>query len=151
MQTFLPYPDFQKSAFCLDRLRLGKQRVEAWQILNILNGESKSNGWRNHPAVLMWKGHEKSLALYGISISQEWRSRGYKDVMLDRFSEYILKNKFEAGIDYYPTWFGDLRFHTAHRSNLLRKNPDHYKKFGWTEPDSLEYVWPVTIKKELVK
>ena len=35
MQTFLPYPDFVKSAQCLDYRRLGKQRVEAKQILEI--------------------------------------------------------------------------------------------------------------------
>jgi hypothetical protein len=32
-------------------------------------------------------------------------------------------------------------FHESHRSNLLRKDPDHYYKFGWTEPTNLEYVW----------
>ena len=33
MQTFLPYPDFQLSAECLDYKRLGKQRLEAFQLL----------------------------------------------------------------------------------------------------------------------
>jgi len=28
VQTFLPYPDFKKSAECLDFRRLGKQRVD---------------------------------------------------------------------------------------------------------------------------
>jgi hypothetical protein len=38
MQTFLPLPDFIESAKVLDYKRLGKQRVEAWQILKaILN------------------------------------------------------------------------------------------------------------------
>ena len=59
MQTFLPYPDFQKTAQCLDNKRLGKQRVEARQIISTLEG--KSNGWRNHPAVKMWKGYEDCL------------------------------------------------------------------------------------------
>ena len=36
MQTFLPYPDIEKSLNSLDSKRLGKQRVEAYQILNIL-------------------------------------------------------------------------------------------------------------------
>lgn len=36
MNTFLAYPDFYKSAQCLDYKRLGKQRVETWQIYNIL-------------------------------------------------------------------------------------------------------------------
>lgn len=33
MQTFLPYPDFEQSAKCLDNRRLGKQRVEVLQLL----------------------------------------------------------------------------------------------------------------------
>ena len=33
MQTFLPYPDFARSARVLDRKRLGKQRVETLQVL----------------------------------------------------------------------------------------------------------------------
>lgn len=35
MQTFLPYPDFAESAKVLDNGRLGKQRLEAKQILQI--------------------------------------------------------------------------------------------------------------------
>ena len=40
MQTFLPYPDFKKSASCLDYKRLGKQRVEGLQILNAIQGDT---------------------------------------------------------------------------------------------------------------
>lgn len=55
MQTFLPYPDFERSAAALDYRRLGKQRIEAYQILQTLqNPEQRS--WRNHPAVRMWRG-----------------------------------------------------------------------------------------------
>ena len=52
MQTFLPYDDFVKSAKVLDYRRLGKQRVEAMQLLKAISGQG---GWRNHPAALMWK------------------------------------------------------------------------------------------------
>lgn len=43
MQTFLPYPSFIKSAQCLDNKRLGKQRVEAYQILQILTKQADFN------------------------------------------------------------------------------------------------------------
>jgi len=36
MQTFLPYPDFVQTSKVLDNKRLGKQRVEALQILQVL-------------------------------------------------------------------------------------------------------------------
>ena len=61
MQTFLPYADFVKTAKCLDYRRLGKQRVEAFQILNILEGKTTKAGWKHHPAVLMWEGYENAL------------------------------------------------------------------------------------------
>ena len=64
MQTFLPHSNFRKTARYLDYRRLGKQRVEAYQILNVLTGKSKGNGWKNHPAVKMWKGYENALKLY---------------------------------------------------------------------------------------
>lgn len=35
VNTFLPYKSFKKTAESLDRARLGKQRVEAYQILNL--------------------------------------------------------------------------------------------------------------------
>ena len=44
MQTFLPYPDFVKSALVLDYRRLGKQRVEARQILDIIVNDKKALG-----------------------------------------------------------------------------------------------------------
>ena len=44
MQTFLPYQNFIKSAKCLDYKRLGKQRVEALQIHNIISGEPQEAG-----------------------------------------------------------------------------------------------------------
>ena len=72
MQTFLPYADFSKTAKCLDYKRLGKQRVEAKQILNILLDRTETKGWRNHPAVLMWVGYENALKIYYNMILDEW-------------------------------------------------------------------------------
>jgi hypothetical protein len=37
VQTFLPYPDFERTAEVLDDRRLGKQRVEVLQILNAIH------------------------------------------------------------------------------------------------------------------
>lgn len=138
MQTFLPYPDFRESARTLDRLRLGKQRVEAWQVLRVLLGHSK--GWLNHPAVIMWRGYEVALARYGIVFCEEWISRGYKDSLQPKF-QMIIDSRTELSSD-NPLWLGSDSFHASHRSNLLRKDPQHYGSFGWTEPNDLPYVWP---------
>ena len=133
MQTFLPLPDFTESAKVLDWRRLGNQRVEVKQLLNAIVYDG---GWRNHPAAKMWKGHAGSLCLYGIEICTEWRRRGYRDTLLPYFTSLDLE-----GTD-PPFWVGMDAFHAAHRSNLLRKDPVWYGKFGWTEPPDLEYVWP---------
>ena len=136
MQTFLPYASFVLSAQTLDRQRLGKQRVEAWQILRALQGLTK--GWTTHPATTMWRGYESALAIYAITICDEWIERGYKDTMRERFIPIAEADSFAI----LPPWFGDYAFHASHRSNLLRKDPAYYSRFGWDEPDDLEYVWP---------
>ena len=44
MQTFLPYPDIQKSLESLDNKRLGKQRVESYQIISAITGRKRLDG-----------------------------------------------------------------------------------------------------------
>ena len=65
VQTFLPYPDFRRTAEALDSPRLGKQRVETLQILRAL--ELPEYGWGNHPAVRMWRGYTPALVCYGLT------------------------------------------------------------------------------------
>lgn len=136
MQTFLPYPDFHASADCLDYKRLGKQRVEAWQILCAIN--DPAYGWQNHPAVRMWRGYSKALSWYGSIVCQEWIRRGYNDTMLPRFERLVERG---SGLT-LPPWLGNEPFHASHRGNLLRKDIKHYGRFAWVEPHDLPYVWP---------
>lgn len=133
MQTFLPYPDYVDSVRCLDYRRLGKQRVEAYQILRVLRGEGKM-GWQHHPAVKMWRGHEAALAQYMNICISEWRLRGYNNTMREIY----------LGPAYPPEWLYTTEICASHRSNLLRKDPIYYAKFGWKEPPDLPYVWPVS-------
>jgi hypothetical protein len=138
MQTFLPCADFFKSARVLDRQRLGKQRVENLQIMKAL---VTGQGWVNHPATKMWRGYECDLMTYQSAICSEWTWRGYKDTCLNK--TFILHD-CEWSDEKQPPWLGDEAFHASHRSNLLRKLPEHYSQFGWIEPDDLPYVWPVS-------
>lgn len=131
MQTFLPYPDFEHSARCLDDRRLGKQRVEAMQILNVLEGRSR--GWRTHPAVLMWRGYEDALRLYMNACIREWVRRG-------RTNNMVMAEVADDAV--MPHWLGDERVHGGYRAMLLRKDPAHYGTFGWTDVAD-DYFWPV--------
>src|SRR4051794_31489394 len=109
MQTFLPYRSFERSARCLDRQRLGKQRVETLQILNTLAGKSKA--WQNHPAVAMWRGHESVLIDYGVAVCLEWLHRGYKDTCLAKIEAF--REIFPPHAE-NPRWLGKRDFHRSH-------------------------------------
>lgn len=140
MQTFLPIANYFQSMNCLDKSRLGNQVWLEGMIL--LKG-----GWKNHPASKMWRGYEYHLGLYLLAGIEALKIRGkyYKDVEkrikteMDRFTN--------TGA---PSWFGNERFHSSHRSALLYKNFEWYKQFNWKEkPDipnkhgKLNYYWPV--------
>jgi hypothetical protein len=131
MQTFLPYPDFEASLRVLDYRRLGKQRLEALQLIRAISGETV--GWSRHPAAAMWRGYLNALKQYHNIAIEEWIRRGYRNNM---------PQKRIRGKIVYPPWLGNEAFHASHRSNLLRKDREHYGAFGWTEPDNLPYLWP---------
>jgi hypothetical protein len=80
----------------------------------------------------MWRGYEDALRVYMWEIIEEWKRRGYKNTMTVELPVTFVP----------PPWLGDEQFHASHRSNLLRKAPEHYGQFGWSEPDDLPYVWP---------
>src|SRR3954462_11643166 len=114
MQTFLPYPEFARSAAVLDTSRLGKQRVETLQILRALT--LPEYGWRNHPAVQMWRGRIPALVNYGLAAVQDWRSRGFPDSTADHIAEFAADtahlDQWElAERELMPWWLGDQRLH----------------------------------------
>jgi len=130
MQTFMPYSDIDKSVRCLDYRRLGKQRVEAMQTYNqITKGKG---GYPHHPVNRMWGKYPDALAYYQNACIEEWIHRGYKNTM--KHIPHI--RNFDM-----PDWIGDERIHKSHRSNLLRKDGEFYKQYGWTEPTDIEYHW----------
>ena len=138
MQTFLPFESFELSAACLDNKRLGKQRVEAYQILRAITGESK--GWINHPATKMWSGYSYCLKLYINACIREWVKRGFKNTM----SEYIIEWEDLSESD-IPYWFCNIKFHRQHQLMLLKKDLNHYSQYFYAskeEIDAADYIWP---------
>lgn len=152
MITFLPVENFDESTRILDYKRLGKQRVEGYQILIAL---IESHKWDNHPAYKMWKGYEPALAVYTLAACAEWVSRGYTDNLVEK-----IVSRFEIGsaafINYQtyrlkvfepffqmPPWMGMPKLHDSHKSRLLQKDPVFYGKYGWDVQRDLPYYWPV--------
>ena len=172
MQTFLPHPDFKASAKALDWRRLGKQRVEALQVLQTLAASStqERRGWRNHPTVKMWRGYENALAEYGIACCDEWLRREYADTTREKILALQAKCFKPVGLGFViqPPWLGDDHLHSSHRATLLWKADvdftavvmtrrdwanskqgqdaaatlQWYKSQGWKEEPRYAYYWP---------
>ena len=142
MQTFLPYPSFQASVATLDRQRLGKQRVEVMQILKAMDMRFDA-GWGSHVATRMWRGYAPALVQYGLEVCTEWCRRGYTDTCYEKIEAFGEDGHFLTVSSGMPPWLGRDDVHTSHQSNLVRKDPDHYRQYFPNVPDDLEYVWPV--------
>ena len=149
MQTFLPYADFAATARVLDPRRLGKQRVEALQVLRGLT--VPGYGWRHHPAVRMWTGYEEALVRYGLEICDRWCSLGHRDTCAASLASGLLDatgvqqprsqgTLADAGA--LPPWLGDPKLHLSHRSALIRKDPEFYQPIFSNVPADLPYFWP---------
>lgn len=154
MQTFLPFPSFVASAAVLDDRRLGKQRVETFQILRAL--VFPTYGWKNHPAVAMWRGFTPALVGYGLTVCLEWERRGYADAVAGQLLRFCgpvppgLPELRAAGA--LPPWLGTETVHRSHRAALLSKEPAYYGElFGGQQgidpdlPADLPYDWPAPL------
>jgi hypothetical protein len=161
--TFLIDPDFKTNAKLLDYRRLGKQRLEAKQIINILenyyewdivndNGNiklvrrEKKQGFNHHTAVMMWWGYVNALKHYYNIIVQEWISRKYKNTM-------AFYDVDESKI-VYPPWLNWPQLYYSHRARLCEKNPTFYSFLKGTYPIEYDiynhtYIWPSKIKDDV--
>lgn len=76
--TFVIDSDPEVTARMLDNARLGKQRVEAAQIVTAL---TMGGGYSNHPATKMWVGYVEALKVYTNVMITEWITRGKNNTM----------------------------------------------------------------------
>ena len=137
VNTFIPSSNLEECARLLDYRRLGKQRVEAYQIWRVITGQTK--GWRNHPAALAWQGHQCALALYTNVMIREWIARGYKNTM--QFLPHCKNPRF-------PWWWGWEPIIKSHQASLNRKMPEFYT-FEVGEYANHGYIWPSKVPIEL--
>lgn len=112
--------------------------------MQILNAIANGGGWRNHPAVRMWRDHTNALKFYHDVMVREWVRRGYVSTMELRLpppTDPDLRPAWIGSI-IMPPWLGRGDVHASHRAALLLKDPQHYGQFGWTEVPANAYVWP---------
>jgi hypothetical protein len=147
VQTFLPYPGFAESAAVIDDRRLGKQRVETFQVLRAIVWPTY--GWKNHPAVVMWRGFVPALVAYGVAVCDEWTARGRADATREQLLEFSggREHTWAELLDQgqLPPWIGSEPVHLSHRSALLRKDAEYYRDVFPDVPDDLPYVWPGSV------
>ena len=145
MQTFMPFDVLEMSVDCLDRRRCANQANEATIIANTLLGKYEG-GWPHHPATKMWRGYEYALLEYAFlcaerAVREGWVPRDYAAVPKIRRLLEALVALPETNLG-LPPWMGDEDFHLSHRSNLLAKDPEHYRTFWPDMPDTIPYLWP---------
>lgn len=153
MQTFLTSTNSYECARSLDSKRLNKQILEGYQILNVLSNQSPTGGWKNHPAVLMWKNHEGALLNYVNHMIHEAKNRNIKTDKNELNINNLVKKVGDSWNYKLPKWFNNdlsaMRVVTTHRSNLFKKDPLHYARFQYavTSPYNMpcckdcKYYW----------
>ncbi len=154
---------FYFSLSCLDNKRLGKQRVEANQLISIITTRKQFNlhnevnkytlsqlkkqypeikfGWINHPATLLWEDYLEELKLYFNICIRVWTSRkNVKGQPMKNnmpFHKVLLREQYTR----VPWFLTNTRFTNAHQSALMFKEPAHYKQFKWQVEPKLDYIW----------
>lgn len=147
----------------LDFRRLGKQRLEAKQLIDILkmidNGEDVSNvGFSSHPVTQMWIGYTNALKAYYNLCLQEWIDRGYNNTMkkydIDETKFINREVKFDGikttfiseDTEYsFPPFASFKPFILTHKAALYKKDPNFYAGFLNDELEpyvNLGYLWP---------
>jgi len=163
VQTFLPYCNFEESAKSLDKKRCWKQVIEAKQIIEcIIDENSKSRRFINHPAIQMWIGYgellkhyyniflKQCLDFHHINTKLEFISNIYSWYEYDGHNLHFYLEKWKNIISIidgicFPWWLGNENFHRSHRSRLLEKNYEFYiEKFSSEDIkfNDGKYWWP---------
>lgn len=81
----------------------------------------------------------------------EWINRGYNNTMQyycgGEVAHTLLTVDYQhLGSFENPPWLDD-NFCSRHRSALLAKDFEYYKKFNWKEQPKIDYIWPVKVGK----
>ncbi|MCS7094410.1 MAG: pyrimidine dimer DNA glycosylase [Thaumarchaeota archaeon] len=130
MQIFRPYVDWRRSADVLDDRRLGKQRVECMQVLNVILRKlgwinDGRKGWLNHPIGLLYynsgKPYVRDIVGFFNACVQEWVNRGFRNsIDLSDISHLLARVEGTEGTPI--TRIHELEY----RRVLLVKDPAHY-------------------------
>ena len=151
IQTWLPYPDFRKSAECLDMPELALQRLNVLELMEYyhdieqdssLPESYQTHDLDDHSIVKMWNGFQLQLCEYGLVCCDEYSVRKSKpDPIYEAIRFHLECATTEDAPFRKPNWFGDPDFHMSHQAELLRLNPDYYASYFKVDTER-ELIWP---------
>ena len=78
--------------------------------------------------------------MYGLAMEKEANDRGIKANQKNEFIAKIKKYTSEGKNSDYPAWWGFEPMHASHRSNLTRKDSEHYGQYFNDKADK-PYIW----------
>lgn len=145
MQTYLPYPNFTACVASYDIPTLRSVQATVLTLLENLHVTDESEEIdQAHPEILRWLGFEAQLAEFGMILGEE---NNYKLEESIQRGKYTLKSYLdfiryhlecatggEFSMD-HPVGWGEIDFHDAEQSALLRLNYPYYvQKFPGVSP-----------------
>lgn len=140
MITPIPFLDLELTARCFDDAMLEELRLTNFLILDEITHPHKKSEIKEHPCVLMWRGHQDTLLAYQTLICNEWTDRGYPDEYLHK-SMIITNNDYI--VRYWDTpWMNDPAFRLSSQAFLMRQNPAHYCVNEWDVDITIPIYWP---------
>lgn len=162
MQTFLLHENHQITARMLDYKRLGKQRLESTQLMDVLLRKAGllvdgKSGWDNHVAVGYWYRENDSLNFlpaliqYTDVMIAEWINRGYKNTIdTSKWKQIVAENQDKFQLNPNAGLWNekiDLIIE-SHRARVLQKDTNYYMakflEFDIPVPENwenMEYNW----------
>jgi hypothetical protein len=133
MKILFPKSSILGSVRTLDNKTLDRQRADAYRVLKILRNPNHPSNLL--PIVKMWKGCETVLNIYFNMCCQEYVRRGFRNG--------LSTIRVNIGNLNWPSWFGDDKIHSSHRSYLLYVNPEYYAQYKWEDKPSRDVLYPV--------
>lgn len=119
---YMPYQDYRRSAKCLSDAHLREQRVSCMRVINVLCASQKRD---REPWMADWENHLDAV-LYAIDATIEELRRRKLQGPHGICPWMLRKNTPE------PSWLGESAYHDEVKQNLLKADPAHYGKMGWT-------------------
>ena len=137
MQVFIVGTPLE-TAMALDKRRLNKQIIECKQILDALEG---AKAWRNHPAILQYRGYTGWLIAYQSCLRYYYKGTYVKNTCYD--CEVVLRNCLAAErlCESLTPPFHTKEYFDQMKRRLYTKDPDYYRQWEHLGKSEINYYW----------